>query len=112
MPAAWIRLRTLIRQFSASLLLLLLPFFFFFFWFWEDVLSQACSGRGLLGQMSSKNRVSDSQAASLAAPFGVPRRKEIVSEGGPEGRGRLGRRRSGRETSWLHTGSVDVHLHD
>jgi hypothetical protein len=31
--------------------------------------------------MSSKNRVSASQAASLAAPFGVPRRKGIVSKG-------------------------------
>lgn len=49
---------------------------------------QAFSSRGRLGQMSSKNRVSASQAASLAAPFGVPRRKGIVSEGGPEGRGR------------------------
>jgi hypothetical protein len=38
--------------------------------------------------MSSKNRVSDSQAANFAAPFGVPRRKGIVSDGGPEGRGR------------------------
>lgn len=65
------------------------PFFLFFFFFFFFFFSfQAFSSRGRLGQMSSKNRVSASQAASLAAPFGVPRRKGIVSEGGPEGRGR------------------------
>jgi hypothetical protein len=37
------------------------------------------------GQMSSKNRVSDSQVASFAAPFGIPTRKGIVPEGGSEG---------------------------
>jgi len=62
--------------------------FFFFSLKKKIVLSHACSGRGRLGQISSKNRVSDSQAASFAAPFGVPRRRGIASEGGLEGRGR------------------------
>jgi hypothetical protein len=39
--------------------------------------------------MSSKNRDSESQAARLIAPFGVPRRKGMISDGGPGGPGAL-----------------------
>src|ERR1700744_2450606 len=62
------------------------PFFFFFCEGKKQCWASIGRGGGWRGQMSSKNLVSASQAASSFAPFIEPSRKETAIEGAPGGR--------------------------